>query len=1040
MKLNCMWLGVLACALAFLAPFARAQSTTAGAIVGTVRDQSGAMIPGASIRATNSATGSVTTAASDTNGRYVVDNLRPGNYTVEIAAKDFGTYKQENVIVEVGLGTTVDASLKVAAQATTVVSTAEAPVITTDNPSFSTNINSTTIDNLPINGRRWSAFKLFTPGANPDGGFGLVSFRGISGLLNNNTVDGGDNNQAFFSEEKGRTRISYSISEASIQEYQVNTSNFSAEYGRSAGGVINAVTKSGTNQFHGEAFEYFRDSDFSATNPFAVQTVLVGGANQQVHINPEDKQHQFGGTLGGPILKGKLFYFFSADQQLRKFPAVATPGNPAAFFALLTPAELTTLAGRGVSASQANAGLTFLQSVTGTVPRTGDELVMLPKIDWEVNPKNHFSTEYNRMRWSSPGGIQTGAVVTRGVDSFGDDFVKDDTVIARFDSTITPMMTNQFLFNYGRDFEFESNSVVLPGEPVATATGFSPQISIFGGGGITFGMPNFLQRPAFPDEHRYQWTDTLAYSRGTHLFKFGADINHVNDLDQNLFQGFGVYNYNTRVDFISDYAAFTNSLTPRCGGNGCYSSFNQDFGPLGFGFTTVDMGLFANDQWRIRPRLTLNLGLRLDRESLPGAQIPNSLLPQSASMPSDNDAFGPRIGAAWDLTGNGTTVLRGGYGIYYGRIINANIFNAIAETGNTAGQLGFSFLPTTAGAPQYPNIVPAAPTGTLNPPNVVVAGKDLQLPAIHEFDAVFEHRIARNTAVSVSYMGSLGRNLPTYIDQNLAAPTGTITYTVSGGTFNGQNFTIPLFTAGTRPNTSFSAITNIESILHSHYNAMVVEFNRQMTAGLQVQAFYTFSNAQDDGQSSNTGTPVLNVFNPFSLGLEDGTSSFNIPQRFVTLAVWQPAYYTGDTRWRKLLMNGFSISPIITAQSGAPVTGGISGNAPKASTPLSSGINGSGTSTNRAPWISRNSYQMPRLVDVDLEVAKNIPVTERWNFKMFVQAFNLFNHVNATGVDSTQYFVNGTTLNFNTDFLHVTSSSNSLIGQRFIQIGATLNW
>ncbi|MHB8539524.1 MAG: TonB-dependent receptor [Candidatus Acidiferrales bacterium] len=1020
--------------------------------MGAVRDPSGAVIPGASVKTTSAATNSVATTTSDTNGRYVVDNLRPGNYTVEVTAKGFGTYKQEKVIVEVGLSTTVDAKLQVAAQTTTVVATAEAPVVTTDSPDFSTNINSTTINNLPINGRRWSAFKLLTPGANPDGGFGLVSFRGISGLLNNNTVDGGDNNQAFFSEEKGRTRISYSISEASIQEYQVNTSNYSAEYGRSAGGVIDAITKSGSNQFHGEAFWYFRDSDFSAINPFAVQTVLLNGVNTVTHINPEDKQHQFGGTLGGPIIKNKLFYFFSADQQLRKFPAVGVPGNPSAFFAPLTAAELTTLSGRGVSATEANAGLAFLQSVTGTVPRTADELVMLPKIDWIVNPSNHFSVEYNRMRWASPGGIQTGAVVSRGIDSFGDDFVKDDTVIARLTSTLSPLMTNQLLFEYGRDFEFESNSVVLPGEPVAPTTGFSPQISVSGGGGITFGMPNFLQRPAFPDEHRYQWSDTVTLSHGTHLFKFGADINRVNDLDENLFEGFGAYSYSSRVNFISDYAAFTNKFAaPACTAGAtavpCYNTFFQGFGPQGFGFTTWDTGIFANDNWRIRPRVTLNLGLRYDRESLPGAQIPNSLLPQSASLSSDNDAFGPRVGVAWDLTGKGTTVLRGGYGIYYGRIINANLFNAIAETGNPAGQLTFKFLPTTAGALTYPNIAATPPTGTSNTPNVVVVGNNLQNPTIQEFDAVFEHQIARNTAISVSYIGSIGRDLPTYIDENLSAPAGSITYSVTGGgPFSGQNFAMPLFT-GTRPNTNFGAITNIESIVNSHYNALAIQFNRRLTNGLQVQAFYTYSHAQDTGQSSNTGTPLLNVFNPFDLGLENATSTFNMPQRFVTLAVWQPAYFHGNGRLGKLLLNGFSISPIITAQSGAPITGTISGNAPSGTGALSSGINGSGTSTNRPPWIARNSFHMPRVVDIDLEVAKSIPLTERWNFKMFVQAFNLFNHVNATGVDSTLYFVGGkdpvtgfTDLNYNTDFLHVTASSNSLIAQRQIQIGATLNW
>jgi hypothetical protein len=1038
-----------------------AQSTTAGAIVGTVRDQSGAVVPDAVVKTTSDATNAVASTASDANGRFVVDNLPPGSYTLEVGLKGFGTYRQEKVIVQLGLTTAVDAKLQVAtAQSTVVVTTSQAPVVTTDNPTFSANMNSVTMNNLPINGRRWSALKLATPGANPDGGFGLVSYRGISGLLNNNTVDGGDNNQAFFSEEKGRTRISYSISEASIQEYQVNTSNYSAEYGRAAGGVINAVTKSGTNEFHGEAFWYFRDSDFSAINPFAVETQLVNGTNVTTHINPEDKQHQFGGTLGGRIIKDKLFFFFSADQQLRKFPAVGVPGNPSAFFAPLagtyagpcTPApatsnELGTLFCRGISLTQANAGLAFLQSVTGTVPRTGDELVMLPKIDWQINSRNHASFEYNRMRWASPGGIQTGAVVSRGIDSFGDDFVKDDTVISHLDSTVSSYVTNELLFEYGRDFEFESNHVVLPGEPVATATGFSPQISVSGGGGITFGMPNFLQRPAFPDEHRYQWADTLAISHGTHLIKVGLDINHVNDLDQNLFEGFGAYSYSNRVNFISDYAAFANSFaSPACTSKGvavpCYSSFFQGFGPLGFGLTTDDVGLFINDQWRIRPTVTINLGVRYDLETMPNAQIPNSALTQSANVPNDKDAFGPRVGIAWDLTGHGTTVLRGGYGIYYGRIINANIFNAIAETGNPAGQLTFTFLPTTTGAPLYPNIAAAPPSGSSNPPNVVVSSDALQLPMIHEFDAVFERQIARNTAVSVSYLGSIGRALPTYIDENLPLSTSSITYTVSGGTYNGQTFTTPLFT-GTRPNPAFGAITNIESIVDSHYNAVAVEFNRQMTDGIQVQAFYTYSQAWDTGQSSNTGTPVLEDFNPFQRNLEDGTSSFNVPHRFTALAVWQPAYYHGS-RLGKMLLNGFSISPIVSVESGAAVTGTISGNAPSGLGTISTGINGSGTSTNRPFWIPRNTFQMPRTADVDLQVAKDVPITERFKLRLFVQAFNLFNHVNATAVDTQLYQAGGTaanpTLTYNTDFLHVTASSNSLIAQRQIQIGAHLDF
>src|SRR3989441_3428368 len=185
---------------------------------------------------------------------------------------------------------------------------------------------------------------MLTPGVVPDGSFGLVSFRGVSGLLNNNTVDGGDNNQAFFAEEKGRTRISYSISESSIREFQVNTSNYSAEYGRSAGGVVNAVTKSGTNRMHGEAFWFYRSSDFGAFNPFQAIVPRPPAPSTPIPVKPEDKRHQFGGNIGGPIIKDKLFLFFNADQQKRNFPGVANASSPAAFRSEEHTSELQSLA------------------------------------------------------------------------------------------------------------------------------------------------------------------------------------------------------------------------------------------------------------------------------------------------------------------------------------------------------------------------------------------------------------------------------------------------------------------------------------------------------------------------------------------------------------------------------------------------------------------------------------------------------------------------------------------------------------------------
>src|SRR6185369_7602344 len=188
---------------------------------------------------------------------------------------------------------------------------------------FSTNINQVSLDNLPANGRRWSNFAILTPSSVPDGTFGLISFRGISGLLNNSTIDGGDNNQGFFSEERGRTRAGYIISQGAIREFQVNTSNFSAEYGRSAGGVINAVTKSGTNDFHGSAFFFDRNNKWGARNPNSFINQVVNGVSTRVALKPKDVRYQFGGAVGGPIVNDKAFFFFSYDEQRRDFPGVA---------------------------------------------------------------------------------------------------------------------------------------------------------------------------------------------------------------------------------------------------------------------------------------------------------------------------------------------------------------------------------------------------------------------------------------------------------------------------------------------------------------------------------------------------------------------------------------------------------------------------------------------------------------------------------------------------------------------------------------------
>src|SRR5437868_274836 len=295
--------------LAFCAA-ALAQGTVTGAIGGSVNDPKNASVAGATVTVKNNDTSKEATATSDREGRFKIANLEPGNYTVTVNAGGFAPYSADKVVVEVGRETTLDVAVGLQGSTNTVQVTAEAPVINTTQQDFSSNVNQTSLDNLPANGRRWSNFAILTPGAVPDGIFGLISFRGISGLLNNSTVDGGDNNQAFFSEERGRTRIGYVVSQAAIREFQVNTSNFSAEYGRSAGGVINAITKSGTNQFHGSGFLFDRNNKWGARNPNSFISTFDNGVVGKAALKPKDVRYQFGGAVGGPIIKNKAFFFF----------------------------------------------------------------------------------------------------------------------------------------------------------------------------------------------------------------------------------------------------------------------------------------------------------------------------------------------------------------------------------------------------------------------------------------------------------------------------------------------------------------------------------------------------------------------------------------------------------------------------------------------------------------------------------------------------------------------------------------------------------
>src|SRR6266478_2834632 len=579
--------------IALFACSAFGQSTTDGAIGGTVLDSSGAAVPNAKVTVKNRGTNAEETVMTDDTGYFRVGKLQPATYTVSVEVQGFTPFRAEQVIVQVGSVTEISARLNVGSASATVVVSAEVPQVNTNSPEFAPTLDQTAISNLPINGGRWSDFALLTPTAvNNSSGFGLLSFRGISPLLNNNTVDGADNNQAFFSEERGRTRAGYSSAKAAVQEFQVNTSNYSAEYGRAAGAVINTVTKSGTNQYHGEGYFFDRDNEWGATNPFTKLTTQASpGVFTSSPFKPTDVRKIWGGGIGGPIFKDKLFFFFAFDRYTRNFPGVAIPGSAAAFFApplaALTPAytvdgttncfqasgtsninrnafippastALTnganiftattgactlfsnlSLADYAAGVTTYDNGLNGLLGELGTVPRKGEQTIFFPKIDWQINSKNRASFEANRMRWASPAGIQTQSTVTFGAASFGNDFVKDTWGVAKLYTFITSTLSNEARYQYGRDFEFEfsqapsqyelSNLVNPPG--YTNPLGLPPDVFITNG--FDMGVPTFLQRPAFPDETRNQFADTISWTHAKHALKFGVDFVRTHDLSEN---------------------------------------------------------------------------------------------------------------------------------------------------------------------------------------------------------------------------------------------------------------------------------------------------------------------------------------------------------------------------------------------------------------------------------------------------------------------------------------------------------------------------
>lgn len=941
--------------------FAQSQATT-GNIEGQVTDSTGAAVPGVTVTATNQNTGIKKSVTTSREGLYVLTFLPPGIYRVETeAAQGFAASTYENVTVTVGAEKTLNIVLTAGGSVTVVDVSATGEGVETTRTSVSTTVNERAVLNLPTNGRNFLDFAVLSPNVVRDPTrSGDLAVGGQKGTLNSLQVDGTNSDNTFFGQSAGRIGSGRAPSQFSIdtvKEFQINRNGFTAEFGRAAGAVINVVTKSGTNSFTGSGFYFLRDDSLNARNPFFVA---------QNRPKPSGQINQFGGTFGGPFKKDKAFFFGAYEGQRSDLP---------------NPVVLPSLASAPASVRD------FLTPKINTYNIDRKQDTFLIKTDFNINEQNQVWVRFNQQNFTGTNLENAGTLSAE--EHTGNSNVTTSTLTGSWTHTISSKWFNEFRAQFARDSAPGQANTNDPEAVIATPDG-----------NFSIGRNNFSPRETTIT--RYQLINNQTYIAGNHTIKYGADF--LFDRILNFFPGLfgGSYTF-------PSYTAFANR-TP--------SRYRQSFAGEGTSGPTTqpnsaEYAFFLQDDWRVTPAFNLNLGVRYDYQKIaqPPITNPDSQL-QAAGFntgfrPSDKNNIAPRIGASYAF--DEKTVIRGGYGMFYGRTPSILTGTAHSQNGIQVVAIDINCTATPAQCPAYPNVFSAPPAGANRAPtNLYMFSRDYEQPYTHQARLQFERELMPNWFFGATYTMFRGESLTRTRNANLAAPVPMTVAVFSGGTATGETLTVQRFSAP-RPLPQYQRISLFESTAKSFYQGLTLELNRRFANNFQLAANYTLSKAKDSKPDQTSVVPGVDdskiAENQFDLSGEYGRSDLDVRHRFI----FSPIYQTGTFKFSdnpvlRALLSDYVFTAIFTAQSGLAYSATVSGDP-----------NGDGNFSNdRVPGTKRNQFSTPAIYQVDLRVGRQIRIGERFRITLLAEGFNIFNRPNIANVNTNQFaFVGGASPRFN---------------------------